>query len=82
MGDSTKLGVKRKKKKKSSTRGHTRSGRKDGRTDGLRRSLAPPVGFLPLPVRSAPTLPPENSDAAPHIQTSPLAVSWNARAYF
>lgn len=64
MGDSTKHGVKgKKKKKKKAAREATRGA--GGRTDGLRRSLAPPVGFLPLPVRSAPALPPENSDAAP-----------------
>lgn len=65
MGDSTKHGVRRKEEeeKKKAAREATRGA--GGRTDGLRRSLAPPVGFLPLPVRSAPTLPPENSDAAP-----------------
>lgn len=55
MGDSTKHGVKRKKKKKSSTRGHTRSGRKDGRTPSQPRSSCwIPSSTCPLRSHSAP----------------------------
>lgn len=54
MGDSTKHGVKRKKKKKKKAAREATRGA-GGRADGLRRSLAPPVGFLPsstCPLRS------------------------------